>query len=279
MPRIRSIKPEIWNSADFMALDGCGQLAFIAMMTLADDEGRLHTDPNHLRLVALRTFSVKAIDTQLERMADLGMIARYEVGGSQYVALLHWDEHQKVDHKKPSSVPPPEDGAPIRADSREIAPIREDSIPRARPRTGSDQTGPDQIRPEGIGPIWPAEADRRSGSEVGRIWDAWVDATGSTRAVLSSARRDLIRRQLRSYSADDLVLAVRGWRHFAHNRGENSTGKPFNNIDLCLRDAEHIEKFRDAELSPPISGVKVSPAIEQARRFDEMAIALRAQGL
>jgi hypothetical protein len=82
---------------------------------------------------------------------------------------------------------------------------------------------------------------------VQQVFDAWIESTGKTgRTMLTRKRRDLIARWLKTYAVDELIDAVRGWKHDPHNRGETN-GTAYNDIELLLRDAAHIEKFRDLE--------------------------------
>lgn len=120
------------------------------------------------------------------------------------------------------------------------------------------------------------------------IWSSWKGSTGRYRSVLTRQRVDLIRRRLREYPVEDLVAAVRGWRHDPHNRGENDRHRPYNDIELILRDAAHIERFRDLEfawaqqrVSDRVSGDDQRPeeepslpVEEQRRRIAEMTGAL-----
>jgi hypothetical protein len=83
--------------------------------------------------------------------------------------------------------------------------------------------------------------------DVQQVFDAWVESTSRTgRTMLTRKRRDLIAKWVKAYSVDELIAAVRGWRHDPHNRGETN-GTVYNDIELLLRDAAHIEKFRDLE--------------------------------
>jgi hypothetical protein len=49
------------------------------------------------------------------------------------------------------------------------------------------------------------------------------------------------------YPLADLLDAVCGWKRSPHHRGENDRGKPYNDLELLLRDSKHIEEFRDLE--------------------------------
>lgn len=82
--------------------------------------------------------------------------------------------------------------------------------------------------------------------EVGEVWDAYRSSTNRQgRYVLTTKRKRLILQALRDYPLDDVLDAVRGWEASPFHRGENDRGHPFNDLELLLRDAEHIEKFRD----------------------------------
>jgi len=79
-----------------------------------------------------------------------------------------------------------------------------------------------------------------------QVFDAWIEATGKTgKTVLSEKRRRLIRNALKLYSTADVLDAVQGWRKSSHHCGENPSGTVYNDLELLLRDAAHIEKFRD----------------------------------
>ena len=83
--------------------------------------------------------------------------------------------------------------------------------------------------------------------EVRVVFDAWVDATGkdSGRTRLDEKRRRTIGRALEAHPIEDVLDAVVGWRHDAFYCGENDRGRAFNDLGLLLRDAEHVERFRD----------------------------------
>lgn len=90
--------------------------------------------------------------------------------------------------------------------------------------------------------------DRLQRGAVQQVFDAWIAATGKTAATkLDDKRRRIITRALKSHGLDDCLDAVRGWRHSPHHRGENDTGTVYNDLELLLRDAARIEKFRDLE--------------------------------
>ena len=79
------------------------------------------------------------------------------------------------------------------------------------------------------------------------MFDAWVGATGKhpTRTRLDDKRRRTIQKALKDHPVEDVLDAVVGWQHEPFYCGENDRGRPFNDLGLLLRDAEHVERFRD----------------------------------
>lgn len=82
-------------------------------------------------------------------------------------------------------------------------------------------------------------------SSVEEVFSAWQESTGKAKAVLDSKRKRLIENALRSHGLRDVLDAVRGWKNSPFHRGENERGKPYNDLELVLRDAQHIEEMRD----------------------------------
>jgi hypothetical protein len=81
---------------------------------------------------------------------------------------------------------------------------------------------------------------------IKEVFDAWIVSTKRTAATkMDAKRRGLIERALNDYPLQDVLDAVDGWRFSAHHRGDNSDGKAWNDLGLLLRDAAHIEQFRD----------------------------------
>lgn len=90
--------------------------------------------------------------------------------------------------------------------------------------------------------VSPTATDR-----VTSVFDAWRESTGHRKAVLDQKRRRVIDKALRTHDLEDVVDAVRGWKHSPHHRGENDRHTVYDDLELLLRDASQIEKFRDLE--------------------------------
>jgi len=94
----------------------------------------------------------------------------------------------------------------------------------------------------------PVEQEPTKQEPVSVVFNAWREAAGKNgRTQLSPKRGKRIRDALKAYPLEDVVDAVRGWRHSPHHCGQNDNGTVYNDVELLLRDCEHIEKFRDLE--------------------------------
>lgn len=96
--------------------------------------------------------------------------------------------------------------------------------------------------------------------DVLAVFDAWCDSPtvlGRRRRIArldgnvgrggsKRTRADLIAERLAdAWPVEDLADAVRGWVYSPHHRGENDSGTTYDDLTLLLRDAGHIERFRD----------------------------------
>lgn len=110
--RIRSIKPEFWESESLGRVSRDARLLFIGLWTLADDSGRAR---EHSRYIsgALFPYDEDANGKILPWLMELqkeGCIQRYEVDGNHYLVIPNFLIHQRIDKPSQSKYPPPPDG-------------------------------------------------------------------------------------------------------------------------------------------------------------------------
>jgi hypothetical protein len=115
--RIRTIKPEFPQSETMGKLSRDARLLFIMLWTICDDEGRARASS---RMLASLLFpyddDARALLPEwLIELDKAGVIRLYEVEGNSYLEIPKWLNHQKIDHKTPSRLPP------FREDSRKLA--------------------------------------------------------------------------------------------------------------------------------------------------------------
>lgn len=119
MARIRTIKPEAWDSEDLASVPVTAVLTFFGLLTLADDAGRFRAHPAiiHGRLWALRPEHTPVhVAADLEQLARAGLICLYTgCDGRTYLHIVTWTKHQKIDRPSASRLPAcPEHGSPAK---------------------------------------------------------------------------------------------------------------------------------------------------------------------
>lgn len=110
-PRIRTIKPEIWQDEKIGDLSHGARLLFVGLITMADDEGRLRELPSAIlgHVFPYDTVTSAKLARWLAEITASGMVTRYEVGDKRYIAFSHWSKHQKIDRPNSSELPAPFD--------------------------------------------------------------------------------------------------------------------------------------------------------------------------
>jgi hypothetical protein len=109
MARIRTIKPEAFESEDLASVSLTGERTFFGLLTLADDSGRFRDHPAIIagRLWALRPAHTAAhVADDLGQLAAAGLICRYAgCDGRTYLHIVTWERHQRIDRPSASRVP------------------------------------------------------------------------------------------------------------------------------------------------------------------------------
>lgn len=109
MARIRTIKPEAFESEDLAAVDVTAVLTFFGLLTQADDSGRFRDHPAVIagRLWALRPEHTPAhVARDLEQLAGAGLVCRYTgCDGKSWLHIVTWDRHQKINRASDSRLP------------------------------------------------------------------------------------------------------------------------------------------------------------------------------
>jgi len=88
------------------------------------------------------------------------------------------------------------------------------------------------------------------------VFDHWVAvmrAKSAVRCVLNDKRRKVISRAINDYDVPTCLLAIDGCRLSDWHMGSNPRGRKYDDLELILRDAAHIERFANiaAEADAP----------------------------
>lgn len=93
-----------------------------------------------------------------------------------------------------------------------------------------------------IEPLAPP-APHKSAAE--QVFDHWVFMFGRNprRCAFGPGRRKAVERALGLYDLETLMLAIEGCAASAWHAGDNDRNRPFDDLELILRDEPHIERF------------------------------------
>lgn len=110
----------------------------------------------------------------------------------------------------------------------------------------------------------PSEADSVSHSEavskkkpmsapqtVVEVFEHWKSVHKHPSAKLDAKRQKLIAAALISYSVADLCQSITGYRNSPHHMGQNDKATIYDDIELMLRDAKHIDAGMKFGSAPP----------------------------
>jgi hypothetical protein len=108
-PRIRTLKPEIWEDEAVGGLGPWERLLFVGLITMADDEGRLRALPSAIagHVFPYDDLPPSKIIRLLEAVNATGLVCRYAHGGTDYVQIKGWCDHQKINRPTQSTLPAP----------------------------------------------------------------------------------------------------------------------------------------------------------------------------
>ncbi|TDH44772.1 hypothetical protein E2F47_27795 [Mycobacterium eburneum] len=116
MPRIRTIKPEFWDSPGTAAASLRARLFYIAMWNWADDYGIGTANPRQLIGFAFPN-DPDVTDAEFPRLctevADCFGVEFYTVNSRPYYAIPSWEKHQKNERRAKSRNPSPDQGIPF----------------------------------------------------------------------------------------------------------------------------------------------------------------------
>lgn len=104
MARIRSIKPDFWTDEKIVELSAFARLLFIGLWNFADDDGRIAYSPKKIKM---QIFPADSLDIS-ELFGEIrgeSLIDVYGVDGVEYLQIVGFAKHQKIDKRSPSKLP------------------------------------------------------------------------------------------------------------------------------------------------------------------------------
>ncbi len=255
--RIRTVKPEWLDDEKLGGASDAARILSIGLVLLADDYGRGRAHPmflaSHVWSYGDPHETLTKVSGALSELSEMGFVRVYEASGQRYFEIRNWSKHQKVQHAGKPRVPePPEEEKPNDSPA-ESAPnpslmrVSGDSHETLTPDLDHDLIPPTTTTtPKAAAPPRAPRAD------VVEVFEHWRKEWGKTAAAkLDKKRTKKIEEALASYGLDAVKRAISGYRRSPHHMGENDTQTRYDDIELFLRDAAHIEKGISLADSPP----------------------------
>jgi len=111
MARIRTIKPDFWTSEKVVNCLPMARLMFIGIWNFCDDNGVFAGGAKALKMRVLPgdDLTTTEIDELKQQLIDSGLLREYSVNGKNYIIVVGWAKHQKINKPQDSSNPTPEE--------------------------------------------------------------------------------------------------------------------------------------------------------------------------
>ena len=109
MPQKRMMTSALWSDLDFISLTFGQRLWWLALISNADDQGRLQGHPLILRSLCFPgdNPAPETVCDDLAAIAHVKFITQYEVDGKAYIQIRKWWEYQCLQWAYPSQYPAP----------------------------------------------------------------------------------------------------------------------------------------------------------------------------
>lgn len=264
MSRIRTIKPEFWTSEQVVSCSPNARLLFIGLWNFCDDHG-VHP-ASYLRLKAevfpVDSFSMDDIKCWVGELITNDLVREYAVGNDSYWIVTGWAKHQRIDkptyrHPLPlSGLRKIEDNSSnIRGliDDNSVSPLGDIVDSSVTDRNGKEGNGKEKAICEvKTSPVFVSNPELLTIPQ--EVFTHWQRVMNHPRAKLDKKRESKIAQALKlGYTVEELKQAIDGCAKTPYNMGKNDSGQIFDDISLILRDAEHIDRFINNAIKPPMS--------------------------
>jgi hypothetical protein len=244
MSRIRTVKPEFWTSEQIVSCSPISRLMFIGLMNFSDDNG-VHP-ASFVRLKAevfpVDAFTTSQITEWVNELILHKLLHEYVVENKSYWIITGWKKHQRID--KPTYRHPP----PLNINIPELSLSTTRLVAETSPTEGKGMEG------KGMEIITSENNILFSSShEVMEIYIHWQNTMQRPRAKLDAKRKSKITQALKlGYTVGELKEAIEGCKKTPFNMGKNEAGQRYDDIELILRDAMHIDRFISNANNPPL---------------------------
>jgi hypothetical protein len=81
--------------------------------------------------------------------------------------------------------------------------------------------------------------------DIQKVFTYWKTFCSKPRSILDDKRRLCIGAAIHDYGVEQCLHAIQGCTYSDFHMGRNKNNKKYNDVELILRDARHIEQFLD----------------------------------
>lgn len=278
MSRIRTIKPDFWTSEQIVSCSRDARLLFIGLWNFSDDAG-IH--PASFSNIKMQIFpgdnlTIDQIKKLVDELLINNLLQEYIIDGKAYLQVTGWKKHQRIDKPTYKFPPPESELKTISNSTTALGGIQDSSTTTSRSFTEPSSTTPRTL-------VELSTTDRnvmdRNGKEINtceaeaspcivpanpidikkskvispamEIFQYWQEVLNHPRAKLDNKRKNKIESALKiGYSVEELKLAIKGCSLTAFNMGQNDRNQKYDDIELILRDAPHIDRFIETATTP-----------------------------
>ena len=243
MPRIRSLKPELWLSPQVMNLSHSGRLMFVGLITQADDEGRGLADTRRLKAAIFPGDDCSHPDVEgwlaevaCERLAILYQDSR----GTNLYQLTGWRNHQRVPKPTQSNYESPTGTLPECAGSTAVG-----SEGKGEERKGRERNARERRDDDSPGQAPEAAPELPPGLDPA-AWKRWHDYRREIRKPLKPVSLPAAQRELAAFGCDQSAVVeqsiANGYQGlFDLKKRANGSGHAAGKPARRLRTADEIE--------------------------------------
>lgn len=249
----RAVKTSLARESEkWISATNADRVLWMQIMMLSDTHGIMEADPDIIWSTLTKHLHWSRSDTQksIENLTHIGLVHTYWDGRRELLHVVDFDAHQpgEFTRRRRASIyqlPPcagkfPEQcrhgtdklPSPERELERELISTNVDILSAAAP--------PDDLSNE-------TDDQENGDSDATTVFDHWhrvaapiqFKEPGSIR--LTSGRRELIQRRLKSHSVEELCLAIDGFAGDPFHRGDNRDKKPWLELKTIFKSVEKVE--------------------------------------
>lgn len=256
MARIRTVKPEFFHDKQLSKCSPHARLLAIALLQLADCEGRIKNIPMQIHSHAFPWESNVNTPMLLSELESVDFVVLWEFENEDYILIPKFLDHQRLQGKEAQM----KSKLPMYDPKTYIKPISQDKgsvseFPSAsRGMTGTGEQG---NRGRGTGEeeqgksktLVEQKLDEPDDAE--QVFRFWQITLNHPKSAYESKRKALIKKSLKNYPKEDLMKAIHGCSVTPFNMGENDSGAVFDKLSLIFKDADQIDRFINNSDNPP----------------------------